>query len=584
MINKLIVDGQNITLNESTQFPFTYTFSKAGVHNVRVGLDMTDEVCAYAFKDCSDLTKVTFPSKIENIKRYAFENCTSLKSIDLPDTIKYVGPGTFDGCIALSEINFAHTTPPQFYSELTAGTKCFVPDGHKFVLAEGELKKDGTVQYYVKNSLGGYDEIDYEALVDGEEYYYDQWSDIHEFENIIENRFKVRTTQVDFIDDGDVATEYPTVEQGTTSQLFEVRLTPDNTTNKKVIYLSSNEGLVTVSETGEITTKKHSAGRATIYAISEPYYDGTYVAASLRIRVSDNSTATTMYLSFGDNTQVNIEDANIGDVINVPEAILTGDDNLTEYEINYSSSNENIVKFEDNEWKIKGEGTANIIASYDGDDNHRSATAIYKVTVVLHIEKKVMTLGFAHDELNENLRIGDQIVLQEAILSGDNTLQNPVINYEVIDDNEVLNIGDNDDITVAKAGSVVIKATYEGDTYHLPAEAQYTINITIKEDQKELFYLGATKPTLDNINELNAIEIEEWTQENPYQLDMTSLAGETQMFLMLPNTINSNNINILDAQNNNMGIAFNSELEVEDITYNIYDILLGQGIYRFFIQ
>ena len=145
MINKLIVDGQNITLNESTQFPFTYTFSKAGVHNVRVGLDMTDEVCAYAFKDCSDLTKVTFPSKIENIKRYAFENCTSLKSIDLPDTIKYVGPGTFDGCIALSEINFAHTTPPQFYSELTAGTKCFVPDGHKFVLAEGELKKDGKV-------------------------------------------------------------------------------------------------------------------------------------------------------------------------------------------------------------------------------------------------------------------------------------------------------------------------------------------------------------------------------------------------------------------------------------------------------
>ena len=40
----------------------------------------------------------------------------------------------------------------------------------------------------------------------------------------------------------------------------------------------------------------------------------------------------------------------------------------------------------------------------------------------------------------------------------------------------------------------------------------------------------------------------------------------------------------IDAQNNNMGIAFNSELEVEDITYNIYDILLGQGIYRFFIQ
>ena len=83
MINKLIVDGQNITLNESSVLPFTYSFSKAGVHTVRVGLDQTNEVCAYAFKDCSDLTKVTFPSKIENIKRYAFENCTSLKSVNL---------------------------------------------------------------------------------------------------------------------------------------------------------------------------------------------------------------------------------------------------------------------------------------------------------------------------------------------------------------------------------------------------------------------------------------------------------------------------------------------------------------------
>lgn len=583
MINKLIVDGQNITLNESSVLPFTYSFSKAGVHTVRVGLDQTNEVCAYAFKDCSDLTKVTFPSKIENIKRYAFENCTSLKSVNLPDTIKYVGPSVFDGCISLSEINFEHTTPPQFFSNLTAGTNCYVPDGHKFVLAEGELVKDGSVQYYEKNSLGGYDAIDYEGLVDGEEYYYDVWTDIHNSENIIEQRFKIRPTQIDFMDEDDVATEYPNVEQGTTSQLFNIRFTPENTTNKNVIYLSSNEGLVTVSQTGEITTRKHGTGRATIYCITEPYYDGSYVSASLRIRVVDNSSALTMSLSFGNETSKNYSDMNIGDTIVVPTAILTGDDSLVDPVINYSSSNTNIIDFENNEWVIKGEGTANIVASYDGDDDHKPAEAIYKVTIALHIEKKVMTLGFAHDVLNENLKVGDQIVLQEAILSGDNTLQNPVINYEVIDDNEVLNIGDNDDITVAKEGTVTVRATYAGDTYHLSAEAEYTINITIKEDQQELFYLGSTKPTLENLESLNTVEIKEWTQENPYQLDMTSLVGETQMFLMLPNTINSNNIRILDSQNNNMGIAINSELVVDEITYNIYDVLLGQGIYRFFV-
>ena len=75
MVNKLIVDGLNITLNESTALPFTYTFSTAGTHTVCVGLDDTEEICAYAFKDCTYLSKVTFPSKITMIKRNAFENC-----------------------------------------------------------------------------------------------------------------------------------------------------------------------------------------------------------------------------------------------------------------------------------------------------------------------------------------------------------------------------------------------------------------------------------------------------------------------------------------------------------------------------
>lgn len=391
MINKLIVDGLNITLNESTQFPFTYTFSKAGVHNVRVGLDQTDEVCAYAFKDCEDLTKVTFPSKIENIKRFAFENCTSLKSVNLPQTIKYVGPGVFDGCVSLGEINFEHTTPPQFFSELTSATNCFVPDGHKFIKEEGELVKDGSIQYYEKNSLGGYDAIDYEGLQDGSEYYYDIWTkeQVHEFENIIEQRFKVRATQIDFLDpiSGLETNEYPTIEQGTKAQIYPIRILPENTTNSNVIYLSSSD-LVTVSETGEITAKKHSAGRATIYAITEPYYDGTYVAASLRIRVADNSSATVMTLSFGENNILSLNNVNIDDTFEIPTPVLTGDDNLQNPEIRYTSSNENIVKFEDNEWKIKGEGTANIIAYYDGDDNHRSATAICKVTVVLYSQEE----------------------------------------------------------------------------------------------------------------------------------------------------------------------------------------------------
>jgi hypothetical protein len=57
MVNKIIIDGNNYNLNESTVFPFTYEFSRAGVHNVKIGLENTNDICAYAFKNCTDLTK-----------------------------------------------------------------------------------------------------------------------------------------------------------------------------------------------------------------------------------------------------------------------------------------------------------------------------------------------------------------------------------------------------------------------------------------------------------------------------------------------------------------------------------------------
>ena len=46
MINKLIIDGHNVTLNEQTKLPFTYTFATSGVHNVRVGLDNSNGLYA----------------------------------------------------------------------------------------------------------------------------------------------------------------------------------------------------------------------------------------------------------------------------------------------------------------------------------------------------------------------------------------------------------------------------------------------------------------------------------------------------------------------------------------------------------
>ena len=374
MVNKLIVDGLNITLSASTALPFTYTFSTAGVHTVRVGLDDTEEICAYAFKDCADLTKVTFPSKITMIKRNAFENCESLKKIDIPSTIKYVGPNVFDGCANLTEINFEDTTPPTFLTNLDDGTTCYIPDGCKFILAT-ELVKDGSVQYYQKNALGGYDEVDYEALEDGNEYYYDGWLGVHTHSNVVEQRFKNRPTEIAFYDGDTPATEMR-IEQGTENfALFDHRFVPENTSNTNVFYISSNPNLVQVDQTGHINVAKNVAGRSTIYICTEPYYNGTYVSATLNVRVlNDTGIVKSDPVITLSESAIEITDAN-----NIVLPTLTNDDNL---EITWLSSNENVATVDsDGDITIVGNGKTTITARFNGNDMYNPKDVSYELTI-----------------------------------------------------------------------------------------------------------------------------------------------------------------------------------------------------------
>jgi len=291
MINKLIVDGLNIKLSESDALPFTYTFSTSGVHHVKIGLDDTTEICAYAFKDCEELTKVTFPSKINMIKRNAFENCISLKKITIPSTIEYVGPSVFDGCISLSEITFEAETPPTFYTNLSDDVICYIPDGSKFIEVSdySQLVKDGSVQYYSKNLLGGYEEVDYEGLEEGEVYYYDNWTDVHEHYNVLEDRYRIPATDIAFYDGDAKVVDYPTVGDGQEYDLFEYKISPDNSTNSNVYWFSTNPALVSVDQQGHIETTIGIAGRATIYVCTEPDYTGSYVSTYLNVRVTNQS-------------------------------------------------------------------------------------------------------------------------------------------------------------------------------------------------------------------------------------------------------------------------------------------------------
>ena len=394
MINKLVVDGQNITLNESTILPFTYTFSTAGVHNVRVGLDNTNEICAYAFKDCENLTNVvSIPERITMIKRNAFENCSNLVKFNVPSSIEYVGPNVFDGCISLKELKFNTNTPPRFFSNLSDNTTCYIPDGSKFIKVEdnSELVKDGSVQYYEKNILGGYEEVDFEALDDNGEYYYDNWTTVHDHYNTVEERFRVKPTQIEFLDNGVATTLYGDIDAGEEGDIFPHHIIPENSTNSNIFLFSTNEKILQIDQTGHFTTYAGLLGNANVNVCicTEPDYYGTYAFTQLRFRVRSTIVAPTvvdMEMSFPEDYNVNVSNANIGDTIEFETPTLTGDDNL-DATITYESSNEDVVKIIDGQLKVVGAGNATITATYAGDDYHTSASASFDITITIQEEE-----------------------------------------------------------------------------------------------------------------------------------------------------------------------------------------------------
>ena len=72
------------------------------------------KISYYAFYGCSSLETITLPSTLEEIEPSAFQNCTSLKSIVLPESLKKLGDiknstelapnGSFAGCTNLLKV------------------------------------------------------------------------------------------------------------------------------------------------------------------------------------------------------------------------------------------------------------------------------------------------------------------------------------------------------------------------------------------------------------------------------------------------------------------------------------------------
>lgn len=276
MIDKLIIDNNNIELSEKDKFPYNYQFSTAKTHNVKYALSETNEISAGAFSNCAYMTNVKFPPEITMIKRRAFENCSRLNNITIPKTIQYIGANVWDGCTGMKEIHFEHTGEPgseipSNFSEMPANCVVYIPNDSKYIKVEkDEYGKNmnmnpDSVDYYTKTKYNMYEYVSPRLLNDNDEYYYDAWTSIAPNNQTVEEKNKIPINSVDF--------ETTSSVTGIGELLLKYSITPSNATNRQLYFFSSleSEAIKIKDDTveGELLLECNSPASTTITVYAE---------------------------------------------------------------------------------------------------------------------------------------------------------------------------------------------------------------------------------------------------------------------------------------------------------------------------
>ena len=182
-----------------------------GLTSVTIPNSMTS-IGNSAFSGCSGLTSVTIPNSVRSIGDNTFYNCSGLTSVTIPNSVSSIGFSAFNGCSGLTSITCEASTPPycDYY--------CF-------------YNVNKSIPIYVPaNSVKAYKKAK-------------EWKNFTNIQAII-----VEPTSISFAD----ASENLIV--GKTMKL-EATITPEDATNKTIIWTSSNTDVATISSEGIVTAK-----------------------------------------------------------------------------------------------------------------------------------------------------------------------------------------------------------------------------------------------------------------------------------------------------------------------------------------
>lgn len=86
----------------------------------------------YSFSNCSSLSDLTLPTKLEVVTESAFQDCTQLQSLEIPESVTEIQKNAFYGCTALSYLTFQEglkTIGDTAFYGCSKLSSVYIPDG-----------------------------------------------------------------------------------------------------------------------------------------------------------------------------------------------------------------------------------------------------------------------------------------------------------------------------------------------------------------------------------------------------------------------------------------------------------------------
>ena len=223
-------------------------------------------------------------------------------------------------------------------------------------------------------------------------------------------------------------------------------------------YSSSNTGVATVdASSGAVTLVAPGSTTITASFAGNDNYNAAQDSYELSVAKAD---AVDVELSFGSATAT----ATYGDAtVNTPAL-----NNPHQLPLVWTSSNENVAKVNaSGNITIVGAGQTTIYASFAGNDEYRTKTIYYTLTV----NKYPVSVAFATS--SETATLGENYVSPKAIVNPSGM----TLEYSSSDPNVASVDANTGDVTLVGAGTAMIRAKFFGSDNYETASAYYTLTV-----------------------------------------------------------------------------------------------------------